>query len=311
MDTSRWSSGGRRSCPAAAAGARRAAAARAEPRRRWTERGAGSAVVPAPAPRRAGAARAARGRGPRRRASSRRRPRRAWRRWTRAVVLAPARAEPRARRAEPARCARCRPRARAEAGPGSPGDLGRPLAAPVVEPSPAAPPPLPALDPAEIAGTLAPAGALDIEHETLMGIDLYTACGPRLARAVVSNAAFRALTFLVEAPAAEPVTQATLPGCGWSPRRHPARAAAGGRSGPGGGAPAAGRARAGRDPGAPRRGRVPGGASRRIGTAGPRRHTGRRLPGGARAGAGRRPGPAAGLRRERSGPSACRTRPAT
>jgi predicted regulator of Ras-like GTPase activity (Roadblock/LC7/MglB family) len=84
-------------------------------------------------------------------------------------------------------------------------------AAPIAEPSPPSPP-LPAIDPAEIAGILAPVGALEVEHQILMGIGLYTACGPRLARPVVTSAAFRALTFLLESAAAEPVTQVTLRG---------------------------------------------------------------------------------------------------
>jgi hypothetical protein len=82
----------------------------------------------------------------------------------------------------------------------------------IVEPPSPAPPPLPGLVPAEIARALAPVGALAIEEQSLMGMALYTACGPRLARAVVANAAFRALTFLAETPATEPVTQTTLRG---------------------------------------------------------------------------------------------------
>ena len=92
------------------------------------------------------------------------------------------------------------------------GDLARPLAAPVVEPSPPAPPPLPMLEPAEISRTLAPAGALAIEYQTLMGIGLYMACGPRLRESVVTSMAFRALALLAEAPTAQAITQVTLRG---------------------------------------------------------------------------------------------------
>jgi predicted regulator of Ras-like GTPase activity (Roadblock/LC7/MglB family) len=88
----------------------------------------------------------------------------------------------------------------------------RPSAAPIAEPAPPAPQALPTVEPAQIARILAPVGPLEIEHQVLMGIGLYTACGPHLARAVVTNAAFRALAFLVEAPTAEPVTQTTLRG---------------------------------------------------------------------------------------------------
>jgi predicted regulator of Ras-like GTPase activity (Roadblock/LC7/MglB family) len=88
----------------------------------------------------------------------------------------------------------------------------RPLAAPVIEPSPTAPPPLPALEPAEIARTLAPAGVLHIEYRTLMGIGVYTACGSRLNESVVTSMAFRALAFLTEAPTAQSMTQVTLRG---------------------------------------------------------------------------------------------------
>jgi predicted regulator of Ras-like GTPase activity (Roadblock/LC7/MglB family) len=74
------------------------------------------------------------------------------------------------------------------------------------------PPPLPKLVPAEIARTLAPVGALEVVEQTLMGMAFYTACGSRLASAVVAHAAFRTLTFLAETPAAGPVTQTTLRG---------------------------------------------------------------------------------------------------
>jgi predicted regulator of Ras-like GTPase activity (Roadblock/LC7/MglB family) len=108
-----------------------------------------------------------------------------------------------------------KPRVRAPSVPPAPVPVAPPPAPPVVEP-PSPAPALPKLVPAEIARTLAPVGALEIVEHALMGMALYTACGPRLARAVVASAAFRALTFLAETPAAGPVTQTTLRGAAGS-----------------------------------------------------------------------------------------------
>ncbi|MBI4013438.1 MAG: hypothetical protein HY359_14055 [Candidatus Rokubacteria bacterium] len=68
------------------------------------------------------------------------------------------------------------------------------------------------IDGVQLEALLAPVGPLELEHQTLMGIALFTACSPRLARDAVVHAAFRFLSFLAEGPGAQPVTQATIRG---------------------------------------------------------------------------------------------------
>jgi hypothetical protein len=70
----------------------------------------------------------------------------------------------------------------------------------------------PEIDPAEIARGLAPAGPLEVETRSLMGIALHTARSPRLAGDAVVGLAFRFLSFLAESPGAQAVTQTTIRG---------------------------------------------------------------------------------------------------
>lgn len=68
------------------------------------------------------------------------------------------------------------------------------------------------IDGARVKALLAPVGPLEVESQTLMGIALFTACSPRLAKDAVLQAAFRFLSFLAESPGAQPVTQTTIRG---------------------------------------------------------------------------------------------------
>lgn len=68
------------------------------------------------------------------------------------------------------------------------------------------------IDAAQVKALLAPVGPLEVESQTLMGIELFTACSPRLANDAVVQAAFRFLSFLAESPGAQPVTQTTIRG---------------------------------------------------------------------------------------------------
>jgi hypothetical protein len=88
-----------------------------------------------------------------------------------------------------------------------------PEAPPTVEWAPeAAPRAEGTIDEAQVKALLAPVGALAVESQTLMGIELFTACSPRLANDAVVQAAFRFLSFLAESPGAQPVTQTTIRG---------------------------------------------------------------------------------------------------
>lgn len=85
---------------------------------------------------------------------------------------------------------------------------------------PAAPAPTPSLRPIhlaearKIAAVLGRYGSLKVEAQVVMGLTLFTAASPRLAKDAVLGAAFRFLPLLAESPGPEPVSQATLRGAG-------------------------------------------------------------------------------------------------
>lgn len=83
---------------------------------------------------------------------------------------------------------------------------------PPAPPEPAPEPPRPRLGAGDIARVLAPVGGLEVDGQALMGVTLFTACPPRLARDAVVNAAFRFLSFLAESADAHAVSQTTLRG---------------------------------------------------------------------------------------------------
>jgi hypothetical protein len=74
------------------------------------------------------------------------------------------------------------------------------------------PPARAAVDLRALAAVLAPAGRLEVDVQTVMGLTLLAASSPPLTRDAVVSAAFRFVSFLAESPEARSVTQATVRG---------------------------------------------------------------------------------------------------